>query len=163
MLGAGLLASFAYTVSVAGGYDFFGRSARDLVLRRRLRLFDRRFRKLRRIEKKRVRRLEDDASIRARGSRMGFRTQVDEFGPWMRDSDLRMLIRMAGWTAADHAADCYRKLRERGVELPPWPDPETGKPPGVESVPEQDPKDEPVRSRKWRQLVGRWLAETDAK
>lgn len=150
MMAAGFLSMVIYIVSVASGHDFFGRSARELLLRRRLRRFRRRFKKLLRLDKERARRIIDGSSIRPRGSKLGFSTQVDEFGPWMRDGDLRSVIRLAGWGGADHAAVYYKKLRERGVEMPPWPDPETRRPP----EPQQEPEPEPERKR--RNFLGCW-------
>jgi hypothetical protein len=106
-------------------------------------------RKLRRIEKRRVERAETDHTIRARGSRLGFSTQVDEFGAWMRDDDLREYVRTAGYIAADMRARTRADLAHRGVPLPPWPDPDTRRAPEqtAERAPGPKPRAQWLRFR----------------
>lgn len=121
MMGMGLLTTVVYAVSLGSGRDFFGRSPRDIILRRRLRRFKRRLRSARRLDKERARRFASGAAIKPKGSRLGFSTQIDFFGPWMRDPGIRNFIGTAGFIAPDIAAMYLSEARGRGVELPPWP------------------------------------------
>ncbi|MFI8632157.1 hypothetical protein ACIGEP_06155 [Microbacterium sp. NPDC077663] len=148
----GLYACVTYVVTISAGLDFLGRSPRDILLRRRLRAHNRRDRRLRRIEKVRAKRANTDPTIRARGSRLGFRTQVDEFGPWMRDFDMRGYVRTAGLHAADQRAHYAARLNERGVRPPLWPDPDTKRAPTPHPE-EPDPATE--RSHDIRNLLRR--------
>lgn len=122
--GLGLVLALVAAISISSGRDYWGRSSREVLLRRRVRQFDRRWRKLRRIEKRRKKRAETDSAIRSTGTRLGFSTQADEFGAFVRDRDMRAMIRALGWGGADLAAQSYNDLRGRGVEIPQWPLPE---------------------------------------
>lgn len=136
----GLFACATYVVAVSTGNDFLARSPRDILLARRLRKYNRRLRKLRRIEKVRAERAETDPTIKPKGSRLGFSTQVDEFGPWMRDADLRDYVGTAGIHAADFRARAAARLRARHMPTPPWPDPVTRRSPEPEPAPAPQPK-----------------------
>lgn len=127
----GLYACVTYVVTISVGCDSLGRTPRDILLRRRLREYNRRKRKLRRIEKARAERAKLDPSVRPTGSRLGFESQLDEFGPWMRDWEIRGWVRTAGLHAADMRARYAAGLRRRNIYAPPWPDPETKRPPVV--------------------------------
>lgn len=118
-----------FVVLISRGIDFLGRTPREILLLRRLRQYNRRMRKLHRIEKERAKRAETDPTIRPKGSRPGFSSQVDEFGPWMRDEDLREYVRTEGYIAADFHQRAKEDLARRGVPFPPWPDLETGRAP----------------------------------
>jgi hypothetical protein len=146
MMFLGLLACVTYVVAVSTGNDFLGRSPRDILLGRRLRKYNRRLRKLRRIEKIRAERAKTDPTIKPKGSRLGFSTQVDEFGPWMRDDDVRDYVGAAGIHAADFRARAAARLNARHIPPPPWPDPVTRRAPEPQPAPAPLPKG-------WR----RWL------
>jgi hypothetical protein len=128
MMALGLLSIAVYVIALGSGHDFLGRSPREVIIRRRVRDYDRRFRKLRRIEKERARRVAEGAQIRRVGSRLGFSTQVDELGAWASDPDLRLVAKVAGLMGADIAARAAADARKRGVEIPKWPElePSTG-------------------------------------
>jgi hypothetical protein len=125
-----------FVVLVSLGSDFLGRTPRQILLLRRLRQRNRRWRKLRRIEKAGAELAETNPKARPTGSRLGFTTQVDEFGAWMRDEDLRGWVRTAGFVAADIQARYRANLSRRGVPLPKWPDTETRGAPGPTPAPE---------------------------
>lgn len=136
----GLFATTVYTFALGSGHDFFGRSPREIIIRRRVKDFDRRSRRLRRIERVRARRVALGADIRPVGSRLGFSTQVDDLGAWASDFDLRRLAKLGGLFAADIAARVRDKLSERGVEVPKWPELEPSRTPGVGLRAERDPR-----------------------
>ncbi|KAA9154752.1 hypothetical protein F6B41_12310 [Microbacterium lushaniae] len=133
MLG-GFLSIFIYLAALGSGADFLGRTPRQIIIRRRVRAYDRRMRKLRRIDKERARRIAEGAKIRARGSRLGFSTQVDELGAWVRDPDLRLAAKVAGFVGADIAGRAFARARERGVEIPPWPELEPSSAPATRTA-----------------------------
>lgn len=110
----GFLTSLLYVAAVGAGTDFIGRSPRAIILLRRLRRYNRRWRKLMRVEKERARRLKFDPTIVRRGSWRGFNTQSDDLGGFMRDRDLREWVRNAGIIGADFHAQYWAKLRSRG-------------------------------------------------
>lgn len=122
MMGMGLFTSGIYAVSLASGRDFLGRSPRDIILIRRGKRFKSRWRKLKSLDKERARRAESEPNYKQKGSALGFSTQVDVFGPWMRDRDLRAFVETAGFVAPDIAGRYLASARGRGVELPAWPD-----------------------------------------
>lgn len=121
MMVMGLIATVIYALALGSGRDFWGRSPRDIILRRRLRRFRRRLHVARRLDKARAKRVSGGATIESTGSRLGFSTQVDVFGPWMRDRDIRNYIGAAGFAGLDIAATYLSEARARGVELPAWP------------------------------------------
>jgi hypothetical protein len=131
---AGLLSVVIFIIALGSGADFKGRSPREIIIRRRVRDYDRRMRKLRRVEKERARRIAEGAQIRARGSRLGFSTQVDELGAWVRDPDLRLAAKVAGMTGADIAGRAFARARERGVQIPKWPELEPASAPATRSA-----------------------------
>jgi len=118
LMAAGLLSTLWYFVVMGSGADFTGRSPRQIIIRRRVRDYDRRLRKLRRIEKERARRVAAGERVRPVGSRLGLYTQVDELGAWANDRDLRLLARVAGFAGADIAAEARADARKCGVEIP---------------------------------------------
>lgn len=119
MILGGLYCCVIYVVAVSAGQDFLGRSPRELLLLRRLRRHDRRRRKLSRV----ARRARSAArpGVERGVSRLGFATQVDVLGEWMRDPDLRGYVRNAGFVSADIRGRYYADLRRRGVAIPAWP------------------------------------------
>ncbi|WP_413320375.1 hypothetical protein AA0Z99_05930 [Agrococcus sp. 1P02AA] len=119
MILGGLYLSVIYVVAVSAGHDFLGRSPRELLLLRRLRRHNRRHRRLLRVT--RATRGPVRPSVERGVSWLGFRTQVDEFGQWMRDPDLRGYVRNAGFVSADIRGRYYADLRRRGVPIPTWP------------------------------------------
>lgn len=125
MVGMGGFASLVYVSLVSSGRDMFGRTPRQLLLIRRLKQYDRRVKKLDRLDKERAKRHAAGMNIKLEGSRLGFSTQIDEFGPWMRDLNLREYVRNAGIVSADFRAEEYATLRRRGVPFPAWPDPDS--------------------------------------
>lgn len=121
LMSLGLVTCTLYMAFISTGHDFLGRSPRELLLAKRASRFRRRSRKLRRLDKERVARANSNPAIRRNGSRLGFETQVDEFGAWMRDRDLREYVRTAGFVGADIHARYGDRLRRRGVDIPEWP------------------------------------------
>lgn len=119
MILGGLYCCIIYVVAVSAGQDFLGRSPRELLLLRRLRRHDRRRRRLLRVA--RAERGAVRQGVERRGSWLGFVTQVDELGEWMRDPDLRGYVRNAGFVSADIRGRYYADLRRRGVAIPAWP------------------------------------------
>jgi hypothetical protein len=122
LIGLGVVNSLLIGTFISAGYDLGGRSPVDIMRARRVRAHDRRLKKLRRIERVRAERAKTDSSIRPIGSRLGFSTQADEFGAWVRDPGLRTLARLSGVMGADLRQDVRGELRARGVAIPPDPD-----------------------------------------
>lgn len=122
LIGIGLIDTLLIGLFISAGYDLAGRTPAEIMRSRRVREHDRRLKRLRRIERVRAERANTDPSIRPKGSRLGFSTQVDEFGAWVRDPGLRTLARLSGVMGADLAQRQRDDLRARGVAIPTDPD-----------------------------------------
>lgn len=121
MLTMGLIVSIVVAASVSSGRSLSGRTPPEIIVRRRVQDYNRRWRKLRRIEKERVRRSAADPSIRPKGTRLGFSTQVDDLGPWVREPGLRNLTFYSPLAGSDLAAETRRELAEKGIRIPDYP------------------------------------------
>lgn len=122
IMAAGGVSLVLYLGSLASGRDFLGRTPREIVLLARLRSHKRRWRKLMRLERERRRRRARGIEVPPKGTRLGFSTQVDKFGLFMRDPVLRDVIRTSGFVAADFNLRYRADLHARGVSIPPWPE-----------------------------------------
>ncbi|EZP26248.1 hypothetical protein [Microbacterium oleivorans] len=120
-LGQGVLITLFVAITVSSGRSTSGRTPPEIIVRQRVRDHDRRLKKLKRIEKVRASRAATDSSIRPKGSRLGFSTQVDELGAWVRDPGLRALTFYTPIAGSDLAAETRRELAERGIRIPDYP------------------------------------------
>lgn len=104
--------------SLIRGRDWFARTPAELLRNDRLKRHNRRERKANRLDKIRAELIAAGEEIRPKGSRLGFRTQVDELGPWMRTPELREAALTRGTPARDLDYSSRERARAAGQQIP---------------------------------------------
>lgn len=102
---------------IGQGLSIDGRTPRQMMIRDRIKRHDRRWKRLRRLDRERSRQV-DEGHRSGTGSRLGFRTQVDPMAGWVRTWEPRSIGRNTGWIAVGISRYAYFSLRDKGVRPP---------------------------------------------
>lgn len=114
----GALVGIMYLILIGCGLDILGRPPAAIIRADRVRRYRARRRKLARLNKARIAAIAEGRSLQPHSSDLGFRSQVDPLGDWVRTWEMRSIARFTGIAGGGLSADAVKSLRAKGLKVP---------------------------------------------